>query len=65
MVKSLVFVSTTGYYLSVVGPYFEKNNDASILKHFMKYNIEDISNWVEKDDVFVVDRGFRDTLGFL
>lgn len=65
LVKPLIIVSTTGYYLSVMGPYLARNNDASILKHVMKSNIEDICNWVEKDDIFVVDRGFRDSLDFL
>lgn len=65
LVKPLIIVSPTGYYLSVMGPYLARNNDASILKHVMKSNIEDICNWVEKDDIFVVDRGFRDSLDFL
>lgn len=65
LVKPLIIVSTTGYYLSVMGPYLARNSDASILKHVMKSNIEDICNWVEKDDIFVVDRGFRDSLDFL
>lgn len=65
LVKPLIIVSTTGYYLSVMGPYLARNNDASILKHVVKSNIENICNWVEKDDIFVVDRGFRDSLDFL
>lgn len=65
LVKPLIIVSTTGYYLSVMGPYLARNNDASILKHVIKSNIEDICNWLEKDDIFVVDRGFRDSLDFL
>lgn len=47
-----------GYYLLVMGFYFVRNNDVSILKYVMKFNIEDICNWVEKDDIFVVDWGF-------
>ena len=31
----------------------------------MKENVEDIRNWVQGDDVFVVDRGFRDYLEYL
>lgn len=58
LVKPLIIVSTTGFYLSVMGPYLARNNDASILKHVMKSNIEDICNCMEKDDIFVVDRGF-------
>uniref|UniRef100_K1Q842 Uncharacterized protein n=1 Tax=Magallana gigas TaxID=29159 RepID=K1Q842_MAGGI len=31
----------------------------------MRSNLEDIRNWVEEDDVFIVDRGFRDSLTYL
>ncbi|XP_062599343.1 uncharacterized protein LOC134260823 [Saccostrea cucullata] len=65
LVKPLVIVSTTGYFVSVMGPYIAKNNDATILNHVMKTNIEDICNWVREDDIFVIDRGFRDSLDYL
>ncbi|CAC5392909.1 unnamed protein product [Mytilus coruscus] len=60
----MVVVTTDGYFLTICGPYFAdaKNNDASILKHMLKSNIEEIKVWVEKDDVFVIDRGFRDSI---
>jgi hypothetical protein len=28
-------------------------------------NVEDIKSWVREDDIFVVDRGFRDALELL
>uniref|UniRef100_K1RZ83 Uncharacterized protein n=1 Tax=Magallana gigas TaxID=29159 RepID=K1RZ83_MAGGI len=31
----------------------------------MKTNIEDICDWVREEDIFVIDRGFRDSLDFL
>lgn len=65
LVKPMVIVSTTGYFISVLGPYFATNNDASILNHIMKSNVEDIRTWVAEDDIFVVDRGFRDSLVYL
>ena len=67
LVKPMMIVSTTGYIVSVLGPYLAdtKNNDANILTHIMKNNIEQIRNWVRKDDVFVVDRGFRDSIDLL
>lgn len=33
LVKALLIISRTAYYLSVMGPYLSRNNDASILKH--------------------------------
>ena len=67
LVKPMVIVSTTGYYISVLGPYFadSKNNDASILNHIINNNIEEIKSWVKPSDIFVVDRGFRDSLELL
>ncbi|XP_046559913.1 uncharacterized protein LOC124268930 [Haliotis rubra] len=60
-------VGTDGYILSVLGPYAAdgKNNDASITKHMLSTNSDDINNWLEADDVFIVDRGFRDSITFL
>lgn len=42
-----------------------KNNDGSILNHMLASNVQDIKNWIEKEDIFIVDRGFRDSLDFL
>ncbi|XP_062566452.1 uncharacterized protein LOC134228771 [Saccostrea cucullata] len=67
LLKPMVVVSTDGYFLSVVGPYLAdyKNNDASILNHMLKTNVEDMKNWFKDDDVFIVDRGFRDAIEVL
>lgn len=67
LVKPMVIVSTTGYIVSVLGPYFadHKNNDASILKHNFQTNMENIKDWLQQDDVLIVDRGFRDSISFL
>jgi len=56
LVKPIIIVSTSGYFISVLGPYFadSKNNDASILKHIMNNNIEEIKNWINPNDIFVV-----------
>ena len=67
LVKPMVIVSTSGYYVSVLGPYFadSQNNDASILKHIINTNTEEIKNWMKPSDIFVVDRGFRDSIDLL
>ncbi|XP_061191029.1 uncharacterized protein LOC133199199 [Saccostrea echinata] len=61
----MIIVSTTGYFVSVSGPYIAKNNDAMILTHIMCCNIEGIQSWVQEEDIFVVDRGIRDSLEYL
>ena len=65
LVKPMVIVSTSGYYISVLGPYLARNNDASILNYILKTNKEDVLNWIQENDVFIVDRGFRDSMAYL
>ena len=64
LVKTMTIVSTDGYIVSMLGPYFSdyKNNDAEITKHIIYNNREDILDWMKPNDVLVVDRGFRDSL---
>ena len=49
------------------GPYLAdaKNNDSSILNHSIQSNTDDIKRWIQEEDVFVVDRGFRDSESLL
>lgn len=42
-----------------------RNNDATILNHMFHTNVEDLKGWFHEDDVFVVDRGFRDSVEML
>lgn len=67
LVKPMMIVSTSGYIISVLGPYLadSKNSDAKILSHMIQTNVEDIRKWVEEDDIFIVDRGFRDAEALL
>ncbi|XP_056014968.1 uncharacterized protein LOC125654892 [Ostrea edulis] len=67
LVKAMVVVTTTGYFLTTIGPYLAdgKNNDAAILTHMFKTNVHDIKNWVREEDIFVLDRGFRDAISLL
>ncbi|XP_052280296.1 uncharacterized protein LOC127877986 isoform X5 [Dreissena polymorpha] len=62
LVKPMIVVSTTGYIISILGPYLadSKNSDANILKHIINQNTEDFKSWIQEGDVVVVDRGFRD-----
>ncbi|CAC5369106.1 unnamed protein product [Mytilus coruscus] len=67
LVKPMMIVTSTGYYVSVLGPYFSdnKNNDAKIIIHALSNNAETMKSWLNEDDVMIVDRGFRDSLNFL
>lgn len=61
----MVVVTTTGHFVAILGPYLAKNNDALILTHMLQRNINDIKEFIKEDDIFVVDRGFRDSLSLL
>lgn len=67
LVKPILIVTTTGYIVSYLGPYFAdyKNNDAEITKHIIYNNKENIRQWLQEGDILVVDRGFRDALDYL
>jgi hypothetical protein len=67
LVKPMVVVTTTGYIVAIFGPFFSdnSNNDASILKHIIINNYDDILNWIQENDILILDRGFRDSLGVL
>ncbi|KAK3084039.1 hypothetical protein FSP39_007185 [Pinctada imbricata] len=65
LVKPMIIVSTDGHFISVLGPYLAKDNDASILKNALLRNVDEMREWLDEKDIFIVDRGFRDALPYL
>jgi hypothetical protein len=67
LIKPMVIVTTTGHFVAIIGPYLAdyKNNDAAILNHMLKCNIDNFKDLLQEGDVFIVDRGFRDSLELL
>ena len=58
-------VAYDGYIIDILGPYLAngKNNDVAILnKHLSKKHCNNILKWSQRNDVLVLDRGFRDSL---
>lgn len=55
------------HHYSILGSFFAngRNNDASILKYMVKSNDENLLQWFKKDDIIILDRGFRDSIEFL
>jgi hypothetical protein len=45
----------------VLGPFLadSSNNDASIIKHCLFNNEQDMLSWLKDDDIMIVDRGVR------
>lgn len=60
LVKPMVCVTTNGYFVDAFGPYVEKMNDASIMKHILENHRAHITAKLLPGDVFLLDRGFRD-----
>lgn len=56
----MVIVSTSGVYISVVGPYLARNKDATFLQHIM-----DVLKWDKTDNILIIDRGFGDSVTYL
>ena len=67
LVKPMVVVTTTGYFVTIMSPYFadSKHNDACILSNMLRTNTQEIKDFLQEDDLFIVDRGFRDSLTLL
>ena len=49
-----------GYVVDIIGPFYENENDASIM-----FSVEEIKTWLNGNDVLIVDRGFCDVLNLL
>ena len=66
LVKLMMLVSTNGYIIDCFGPYLANghNNDAKIFKKIVE-DARKIQDLFKKDDIYIVDRGFRDILSYL
>ncbi len=62
LLKPLYIVFPSGYILEAAGPYFcdAKNNDAANIRHH--YTNSDLLLFLEDDDYFLFDRGYRDVV---
>ncbi|XP_050508545.1 uncharacterized protein LOC126885834 [Diabrotica virgifera virgifera] len=71
LIKPVLIVGPDGYILDVQGPYFSdsRNNDAAILQHHLEDEEQDevnnLRNWLQPNDIVIVDRGYRDSIHLL
>jgi hypothetical protein len=67
LAKFMMLVSTDDYIIDTIGPYLAdgKNNDAKIMEDIFRKNVNDIEDFFENRDIFIVDRGFRDSIQLL
>lgn len=64
LVKLMMIVASDGYIISAIGPFLadRTNNDAEITKNIIYNNKEGITDWLRREDLIIVDRGFRDCI---
>ena len=62
--KPFTICTTDGYIIDMKGPYLANQNDAEILKNILQ-EPNSLSSVLKKNDIFILDRGFRDVRHFL
>lgn len=62
LLKPFLVVTTDGYIIDVMGPYAATKTDANIMSDIMNNGEHPIHCLLERNDVFILDRGFRDSL---
>ena len=67
LVKPIIITASDGYIIDILGPFLAdgKNNDAAILNVFLQNKESAIRKWLAQNDIFVVDRGFRDSVDLI
>lgn len=60
LVKPMVCVAPDGTYVDIFGPYSGTANDAKIMEIVFQNHSTEMMNVLRKDDIVLVDRGFRD-----
>lgn len=64
LAKPFTICMPDGYIVDVLGPFHGIVNDAQILKHLLQMDNE-FNDLIQANDVFVLDRGFRDVVSSL
>lgn len=67
LLKSALIVVPDGYILDIHGPYFSdsRNNDAALFTNEFQSEINEFREWFQKNDIIVLDRGYRDAVPLL
>ena len=62
--KPYTIVTTNGFVVDVPGPFYGTENDATIFKKILE-KPNGLSKLLKENDVFVLDRSFRDVEPYL
>lgn len=63
LLKPFLIVCSDGYIVEVLGPYAATKTDANIMSNIMNDGENPIHILLHPEDVFILDRGFRDSVG--
>ncbi|XP_028157568.1 uncharacterized protein LOC114350796 [Ostrinia furnacalis] len=65
LVKPFLLVASDGHIIDTFGPYPATESDANIMKALFQNENRELRRYFEANDVFILDRGFRDAIPFL
>ncbi|KAH9635586.1 hypothetical protein HF086_012255 [Spodoptera exigua] len=65
LLKPFLFVACDGYILDCFGPYKATTSDADIMISLFDYENAPLRLYFQENDVFILDRGFRDSIRML
>lgn len=65
LIKPFLIVTTDGHILDIYGPYAATVSDADIMKQLFQNENNELRQYFREGDVFILDRGFRDTTDLL
>ncbi|KOB65938.1 Vacuolar protein sorting-associated protein 13C [Operophtera brumata] len=65
LLKLFLFVTCDGHVVDVYGPYSARKSDGAILNGLLKGPGSDLHWFFESNDIFILDRGFRDSIPLL
>ena len=63
--KPFTICTSNGFIVDMLGPYLANKNDASILLEILKDSSYPLKLFFQKEDILIVDRGFRDAISVL
>ncbi|XP_047543175.1 uncharacterized protein LOC125075506 [Vanessa atalanta] len=65
LLKPFLLICTDGYIVDVTGPHAATTSDATIMNAYIENEMNPIHYVLHNNDVFVLDRGFRDAISTL
>ncbi|KAH9642646.1 hypothetical protein HF086_008259 [Spodoptera exigua] len=65
LLKPFLLVTPDGYIVDCFGPYKATTSDADIMKSLFRDENSPLRQYFQNNDIFILDRGFRDSISLL